>query len=134
MTALAHRIPRYQDLLQRMAPSIINSEEANERYIRELEQLERRGTHSSAAERKLADLLTLLIHDFEERHYRLTPATPVEVLRELMVANNLRQKDLVRIFGAESTVSAVLNKKRRMTVDHIHKLSVRFKVSPELFF
>jgi len=134
MTALAHRVPRYQDLLQQVAPSVIQNEDENEKLIRELELLERRSTHATSAERKLADLLTLLIQDFEERHYRLKPATPVEVLRELMDANHLKQKDLARIFGAESTVSAVMNGKRKMTVAHINKLSARFKISPELFF
>jgi|SRR5271170_1922497 len=134
VTALAHRTPRYEDLLQRMAPSVIQDEDENEKYIHELEQLERKSPHWTSAERKLADLLTLLIHDFEERHYTLKPASPVEVLRELMAANNLKQKDMVRIFGAESTVSSVLNGKRKMTTGHIQKLSSRFKVSPELFF
>jgi HTH-type transcriptional regulator/antitoxin HigA len=39
-------------------------------------------------------------------------ASPVEVLRTLMDANDLRQKDLVPIFGSESIVSEVLHKKR----------------------
>jgi len=134
VTALAHRTPRYEDLLQRIAPSVIQNEVENDRYIVELEQLEKKSPRWSAAERKLAGLLTLLIQDFEARHYRLEPASPLEVLRELMAANNLMQKDMVRIFGAESTVSAVLNGKRKMTAGHIQKLSSRFKVSPELFF
>src|SRR5271155_2740203 len=134
VTALAHRTPRYEDLLQQVAPAVIQNEVENERYIDALEQLEKKSPHWSAAERKLARLLTLLIQDFEERHYRLEPASPVDTLRELMAANNLKQKDMVRIFGAESTVSAVLNGKRKMTTGHIQKLSSRFKVSPELFF
>jgi len=46
----------------------------------------------SAAERRLADLLTLLIEDFEDKHYALKVASPIEVLNELMLANNLKQK------------------------------------------
>jgi HTH-type transcriptional regulator / antitoxin HigA len=38
------------------------------------------------------------------------------------------------VFGAESTVSAVLNGKREMTREHIKRLSSRFHVSPEVFF
>jgi HTH-type transcriptional regulator / antitoxin HigA len=38
------------------------------------------------------------------------------------------------VFGAESTVSAVLNGKREMTREHIKRLSRRFHVSPEVFF
>jgi HTH-type transcriptional regulator/antitoxin HigA len=78
-------------------------------------------------------LLTLLIEDFEERHYTLKPASPLDHLRELMAANDLKQKDLVDIFGTPSIVSGVLHGKRQLTTEHIRRLSERFHVSPELF-
>jgi HTH-type transcriptional regulator/antitoxin HigA len=86
------------------------------------------------AEQRLAELLTLLIEDFEEKHYSSKPATGIEALEELMEANSLNQKDLVSIFGTPSIISEVLNGKRRLTTEHIRKLSRRFHVSPELFF
>jgi HTH-type transcriptional regulator/antitoxin HigA len=51
-----------------------------------------------------------------------------------MEANDLRQKDLVPIFGSESIVSEVLNEKRGINKNHIEKLSKRFNVSPAVFF
>jgi HTH-type transcriptional regulator/antitoxin HigA len=79
-------------------------------------------------------LLTLLIEDSEGRHYALKPATPIAVIEELMSANELKQKDLLDIFGTPSIVSEVLSRKRNLTTDHIRKLSRRFHVSPEVFF
>ena len=61
-------------------------------------------------------------------------ANPLEVLAELMEANNLKQKHLASIFGTESIVSEVINGKRELNKDHIKRLSERFNVSPELFF
>jgi HTH-type transcriptional regulator / antitoxin HigA len=58
----------------------------------------------------------------------------VEVLVELMSANDLRQKDLALLLGSESVVSEILSGKRELNKHHIEKLSKRFKVSPELFF
>jgi HTH-type transcriptional regulator/antitoxin HigA len=81
----------------------------------------------------MADLLTLLIEDFEEKHYTLKAASPVEVLNELMLANNLKQKDLVDVFGTPSIVSEVLHGKRQLITEHIRRLSRRFHVSPEVF-
>jgi HTH-type transcriptional regulator/antitoxin HigA len=80
----------------------------------------------------LAELLTLLIEDFEEKH-SLKPATSIEALEELMEANRLKQKDLVDIFGTPSIISEILNGKRNLTTEHIRKLGRRFRVSPELF-
>jgi HTH-type transcriptional regulator/antitoxin HigA len=51
-----------------------------------------------------------------------------------MVGNNLKQKDLAPLLGAESIVSEVLNGKRELNKQHIEKLSQRFNVSPALFF
>jgi HTH-type transcriptional regulator / antitoxin HigA len=51
-------------------------------------------------------LLALLVENSEER-YALTAASPLEALQELMRANNLKQKDLVDVFGTPSIVSEV---------------------------
>jgi HTH-type transcriptional regulator/antitoxin HigA len=87
----------------------------------------------TAAERRMADLLTLLIEDFEEKHYALKAGSPVDVLNELMRANDLKQKDLLDVFGTPSIVSEVLHGKRHLTTEHIRRLSRRFHVSPEVF-
>jgi HTH-type transcriptional regulator/antitoxin HigA len=115
-------------------PSVIRSEAENERYIALLEELDRKGNRVSAAERRMAELLTLLIEDFEEKHYTLKAAGPVDVLNDLMMANNLKQKDLLEVFGTPSIVSEVLRGKRKLTTEHIRRLSRRFHVSPEVFF
>ncbi len=134
MTALAVNTPEYARLLAQTLPSVIHTEDENERFIATLEKLERRSRNWSPAEAKLAELLTLLIENFEDQNYKLKAATPREVLCELMESNGLKQKDLINVFGAESTVSAVLNGKREMTREHIKRLSSRFHVSPEVFF
>ncbi len=130
--------PEYAALLAKTLPSVVHSERENERCIALLEALDRKvdrkGEKLTAAERRLAELLTMLIEDFEEKAYALKPARPVEVLRELMQANGLKQKDLLDIFGTPSIVSEVLMEKRGLTVEHIRRLCRRFHVSPEVFF
>ena len=132
MSATAVR-SEYAALLSSTLPAVIRSEAENERCIRRLEELDRKGSRISAAERRMAELLTLLIEDFEDKHYALKAASPVKVLSELMLANNLKQKDLVDIFGTPSIISEVLHGKRQLTTEHIRQLSRRFHVSPEAF-
>jgi HTH-type transcriptional regulator/antitoxin HigA len=122
----------YRSLISKSLPHVIQTESENERYLRVLEALDAQ-RHPTPAQKELAALLTLLIEDFEERHYALKPASPVEHLQELMEANDLKQKDLVDIFGTASIVSEVLHGKRQLTTEHIRRLSERFHVSPELF-
>ncbi len=133
MSATAVR-SEYASLLSTTLPAVIRTEAENERYIAMLQDLDRRGSRLSAAEKRMAQLLTLLIEDFEEKHYALKPSDPVSVLRELILANNLKQKNLLDIFGTPSIVSEILHGKRQLTTEHIRRLSRRFHVSPEVFF
>ena len=126
--------PEYTALLKKVAPKVIRTEEENEAYTEALYELDRRAKSLSPAEKELAGLLTLLIEDFEEKHYRLPKAKPLNVLHFLMDQHSLKQKDLVGIFGTPSVVSEVLSGKRNLSKTHIKRLSTRFHVSPELFF
>jgi len=132
MSATAAR-SEYAALLSTTLPAVIRSEVENERYIALLQALDAKGSRMTAAERRIAELLTLLIEDFEEKHYALKPSRPMDVLNELMNANNLKQKDLLDVFSTPSVVSEVLHGKRQLTTDHIRRLSRRFHVSPEVF-
>jgi HTH-type transcriptional regulator / antitoxin HigA len=123
-----------KDLLEGiLAPKVITSDAQNERYITALLELERKN-HLSAAERHFAELLTLLIEAYEDKHCPVRESSPVGVLTELMRANDLRQKDLAPVFGTESIVSEILNGKRELNKTHIERLSKKFKVSPAVFF
>ena len=86
-----------------------------------------------SAQKALVDVLTLLIEEFEERHYALKSASPIEHIVELMTAHDLKPKDLVDIFGTPSIVSEVLHGKRQLTTEHIRRLSERFHVTPGYF-
>jgi HTH-type transcriptional regulator/antitoxin HigA len=122
----------YRKLLSSTLPRVIQTEEQNESFAAQLEQLHDRGG-LTPEEEHLAELLTLLIEDFEGRHYQLAPATEIQIIRELMLANGLKQTDMVDVFGTRSVVSEVLSGKRKPSKAHIQRLSAKFNVSAELF-
>jgi HTH-type transcriptional regulator/antitoxin HigA len=126
--------PEYGALLKKVPPKVIRTEKENEAYTEILYELDQRSKSLTAAEKELAELLTLLIEDFEEKRYRLPRAKPLEVVRYLMEEHNLLQKDLADVFGTRSIVSEVLSGKRELNKDQIARLSARFHVSPEVFF
>ena len=126
--------PEYEALLRKVPPKVIRTEKENEAYTEILYELDCRSSKLTAAEKELAELLTLLIEDFEEKRYRLPRGKPLDVLRFLMEQHNLLQKDLADVFGTASIVSEVMNGKRELNKEQIARLSARFHVSPELFF
>ena len=119
--------------LEVSAPAPVSSERQLREYLSVLDKLAG-DANPTSEEEKYAQVLMTLIEAYEEQHYSIADASPVEVLRTLMEANDLRQKDLVPIFGSESIVSEVLHKKRELNKTHIEKLSKRFRISPAAFF
>ena len=115
------------------APAPIASDRQHAEYLSVLDKLASK-ERPTIEEEKYAAVLITLIEAYEQEHHSIPDASPLEVLRALMEANNLRQKDLVPIFGSESIVSEVLRKKRALNKTHIERLSKRFRVSPALFF
>jgi HTH-type transcriptional regulator/antitoxin HigA len=124
----------YGRLLTKFSPKVIRTEKANEEYTETLYAIDQRSAKLTRAEKELAELLTLLVEDFESKRYKLPRAKPVEILRFLMDQHGLKQKDLADVFGTRSIVSEVLSGKRKLNREHIQRLSDRFHVSPEAFF
>jgi HTH-type transcriptional regulator/antitoxin HigA len=130
--ATAERLPA-KYLIKEEAPKIISSPEQHQAYISRLLELQRKA-HRSAEETETAKLLVVLIADYEVKHFVIEKASGVEVLRELMAANGLRQRDLADDLGGESIVSLILQEKRQLNRQQMEKLSHRFHVSPAVFF
>jgi HTH-type transcriptional regulator / antitoxin HigA len=124
----------YAQLLAATQPKVIETEEENEFYLAEVTKLMRLGDAISPAQERLLKLLVNLIESFEDRHYQLKSATPLEILTELVRDRGLKQKDLLSVFGSQGIASEVLNGKRRISKAHAKALGAFFKVSPSLFF
>ena len=114
-------------------PTTITSERQHSEYLSVLDKLARQ-EKLTREEDRYAQVLMTLVEAYEEQNYSIPDASPVHVLRTLMEANNLRQRDLAPLLGSESIVSEVLSGKRDLNKNHIEKLSKRFGVSPAVFF
>ena len=79
-----------------------------------------------------ADLLGLLIDDYEKKHYPIEAPDPIEAIKIRMEEMHLKQIDLINEIGGKSRVSEILNRKRRLTVEMIRNLNKRLNLSPGL--
>lgn len=80
-----------------------------------------------------AETLTVLIEHYESENFPIKDANGIEMLKFLMTQNGLRQKDLIGIVGAKSSVSEILNGKRPLNLQHIRALANKFNVRPATF-
>lgn len=124
---------RYGRLLARKRPAVIRTEEENERFLAELEDLDVRHDDLSPEEREYSELLTVLIEAFEDANYALEGSTPDSRLRSLMEERGLRQRDLLDVFGSRGIASEVVSGKRAISKAQAKKLSGIFHVPADLF-
>lgn len=79
-----------------------------------------------------ADILGLMIDEYEKKHYPIDAPDPIEAIKIRMEEMQLKQVDLIFEFGGKSRVSEILNRKRKLTVDMIRKLTERLDLSANL--
>jgi HTH-type transcriptional regulator / antitoxin HigA len=123
----------YQGLLSKHRPAVIHTRAEHRRYIADLQRMFDKASLTSA-EQRYCELLGVLVEEYEKRVFPLkSKADPIEVLKELMAANRLQQKDLLDVFKHKALLSEILRRKRPLSLDHIRGLARRFRVSPEVF-
>ena len=79
-----------------------------------------------------ADILGLMIDDYEKKHYPVEAPDPIEAIKIRMEEMQLTQIDLVDAIGGKSRVSEVLDRKRKLTVEMIRKLTPKLNLSADL--
>lgn len=79
-----------------------------------------------------ADILGLMIDEYEKKHYPITSPDPIEAIKIRMEEMHLKQIDLIDEIGGKSRVSEVLNRKRKLTVEMIRNLTKRLNLSSEI--
>jgi HTH-type transcriptional regulator/antitoxin HigA len=80
----------------------------------------------------LADILALMIDDYEQKHYPIESPDPIEAIKARMEEMNLKQADLVNIIGTKSRVSEVLNRKRKLTLDMVRNLKRHLNIPSDV--
>ena len=86
----------------------------------------------NTAEFELLEVLSILVYDYENKHYAIEPLDPTEAIKYEMEENGLKQKDLIQYFGSKEMVSLVLNRKRPLTLRMIKSLYQNFGISAEV--
>lgn len=98
-----------------MEIKVIKTEEQYEAALADIERLILANPAPDTEDADKLELLGLVISTYEDKHYPIEAADPIEAIKFMMDQKDLKAKDLVDLLGAKSRVSEVLNKKRRLT-------------------
>ena len=92
----------YRRLLTDFSPVVIENKAEHSRALTTVSALIGKENRSSA-ETSLLKLLAVLIEDYEQKHFSLGDASPLDTLKELMCARDMQPKDLWPIFGSKGS-------------------------------
>lgn len=79
-----------------------------------------------------AEVLSILIEKYEDEHYPIGMPDPIEAIKFRMEQMGMKQKDLAEVVGFTSRVSEILNRKRKLTLGMIRKLSEKLHIPTEV--
>lgn len=98
--------------------------------LKEIEQLfdAEPGTPDDA---RLEVLLTL-VEAYEEAHYPMGIPDPIAMIEHVMDAQNLTRADLEPYIGPRQRVWEIMEKRRRLTLAMIRRLSEGLQIPPEV--
>ncbi len=85
----------------------------------------------NSEEEELLELISILVEDYESKHYPIEAPDPIEAVKLKASELGLKRKDLAPYFGSISRVSEVLNKKRPMSLEMARKIHKGLGISAE---
>jgi len=119
----------YGELLARVQPHPIKDDREYDRLVAEVGRLVERGERNlSREETSLLEMLSILIEDYDRKHYPLPSAQPHKMLAFLLEQRGLEPHDLWPVLGSKSRVSEILSGKRAISKVHARKLANFFRV------
>lgn len=81
-----------------------------------------------------AELLGLLISEYEDIYYPISKPEPLEAIKLKMSEMGLKNKDLEQYIGSEGYVSSILSGKRKMTLRIARILHEKLGIPADVFF
>jgi HTH-type transcriptional regulator/antitoxin HigA len=122
----------YAKLLAKSLPRPIRNDREHERLTQlllELDELETPTPEQDA----LAEMLTLLIENYEEKYCPLPDVPAHESLKALMQDRGLAHKDIWPVLGNKSAATEILAGRRSISKAQAKRLAAFFRVPVDLF-
>jgi HTH-type transcriptional regulator / antitoxin HigA len=78
------------------------------------------------------EIISLLIENYESKIIEIGHPDPISAIQFRMEQIGLEQNDLAKIIGLKSRANEILNKKRKLTLEMIRKISSVLKIPTEI--
>jgi HTH-type transcriptional regulator/antitoxin HigA len=100
-----------------MILKIISSKKEYQQYLKWVDEMFDKKIAPDTPEGEKLQVALLLIKQYEDRHYPVPKPDPIEAIKSKMNDLGLKNKDLIGKVGSKGYVSAILNKRKPLTLE-----------------
>ena len=100
-----------------MKLKIIKTKKEYDEYLNWVDKMFDKKTKLNTPEGEKLQIALLLIKQYEDEHYSIPIPDPIEAIKIKMIERGLKNKDLVGKVGSKGYISALLNKRKPLTLD-----------------
>lgn len=112
-----------------MKIKVIKTEEDYNKALKRLEEVFDAPMNSQEGDE--AELLSILVENYENEYYPIEAPDPIEAIRFRMEQMNMNKKDLAEVIGYKSRVSEILSRKRKLSLNMIRRLHKKLRIPYE---
>lgn len=112
-----------------MEIKVLKTEEDYSHALKRFEEIFQASTDSVEGDE--AELLSVLIEKYEDKHYPIEAPDPIEAIKFRMEQLEMTKKDLAEIIGYKSRVSEIFSRKRKLTLKMIRNLHDKLNIPYE---
>ena len=83
-------------------------------------------------EMELLELVSILVHDYEQREFPIGDLDPIEAIKYQMEEMRVTTVEMAELVGGKSRLSDLLHKKRPLSVRQIKAISTRLDIPTDV--
>ena len=116
-----------------MELKIIKTKKQYQQYLDWIDKMfDKKVKPNSPAGEKL-QIALLLVKQYEDEHYSIPVPDPIDAIKLKMQERGLKSKDLVGKVGTKGYVSAILNKRKPLTLELARLFHKEFNIPASVF-
>jgi HTH-type transcriptional regulator/antitoxin HigA len=100
-----------------MELKIIKTKKEYQIYLDWIDEMFNKKIKSNTADGEKIKVALLLIKQYEDEHYPIPVPNPIDAIKIKMLEMGLKNKDLIGKVGTKGYVSALLNKRKPLTLE-----------------
>lgn len=115
-----------------MELKIIKTEKQYQKYLDWVDEMFDQKVKPNSNEGEMVQIALLLIKQFEDARYPVPFPDPIEAIKVKMEERGMKNKDLVGKIGSKGYVSALLNKRKPLTLELVKLFHKEFQIPAEV--